>query len=193
VNRHSRPFANLSSKSKPKINQTPTASWLAACDDLGLEVILASHRRARILSKIRGSRKMPGRKIALNLRGLIFLPHIFLLKPGPVRDTPPRIFETIRAPAIRLNMAICPTCVSASAIAPWKIFSAGYPSGASEAKYESNSLSAAKNYERRLSRSSSLPSRQRRRRKQSNVSGEAQPKPSNRRLMRTSRSSFQFN
>jgi hypothetical protein len=50
----------------------------------------------RILSKIGGSRKMPGRKIALNLRGLIFLPHIFLLKPGPVRDTPPRIFETIR-------------------------------------------------------------------------------------------------
>jgi hypothetical protein len=49
-----------------------------------------------ILSKIGGSRKMPGRKIALNLRGLIFLPHIFLLKPGPVRDTPPRIFETIR-------------------------------------------------------------------------------------------------
>jgi uncharacterized protein (DUF433 family) len=48
-----------------------------------------------ILSKIGGSRKMPGRKIALNLRGLIFLPHIFLLKPGPVRDTPPRIFETI--------------------------------------------------------------------------------------------------
>jgi CRP/FNR family transcriptional regulator len=40
---------------------------------------------------------MPGRKIALNLRGLIFLPHIFLLKPGPVRDTPPRIFETIPA------------------------------------------------------------------------------------------------
>jgi hypothetical protein len=40
---------------------------------------------------------MSGRKIALNLRGLIFLPHIFLLKPGPVRDTPPRIFETIRA------------------------------------------------------------------------------------------------
>jgi hypothetical protein len=39
---------------------------------------------------------MPGRKIALNLRGLIFLPHIFLLKPGPVRDTPPRIFETIQ-------------------------------------------------------------------------------------------------
>jgi hypothetical protein len=38
---------------------------------------------------------MPGRKIALNLRGLIFLPHIFLLKPGPARDTPPRIFETI--------------------------------------------------------------------------------------------------
>jgi hypothetical protein len=39
---------------------------------------------------------MPGRKIALNLQGLIFLPHIFLLKPGPVRDTPPRIFETIQ-------------------------------------------------------------------------------------------------
>jgi hypothetical protein len=48
-----------------------------------------------ILSKIGGSRKMPGRKIALNLRGLIFLPHIFLLKPGPVRAPPPRIFETI--------------------------------------------------------------------------------------------------
>jgi hypothetical protein len=57
--------------------------------------------RGCILSKIRGSRKMPGRKIALNLRGLIFLPHIFLLKPGPVRDTPPRIFETILAARIR--------------------------------------------------------------------------------------------
>jgi hypothetical protein len=44
---------------------------------------------------------MPGRKIALNLRGLIFLPHIFLLKPGPVRDPPPRIFETIQAGRIR--------------------------------------------------------------------------------------------
>jgi competence ComEA-like helix-hairpin-helix protein len=51
--------------------------------------------KKRILSKIGGSRKMSGRKIALNLRGLIFLPHIFLLKPGPVRDPPPRIFETI--------------------------------------------------------------------------------------------------
>jgi hypothetical protein len=58
-----------------------------------------------ILSKIGGSRKMPGRKIALNLRGLIFLPHIFLLKPGPVRDTPPRIFETI--PADSLPLEIC--------------------------------------------------------------------------------------
>jgi hypothetical protein len=54
---------------------------------------------------------MPGRKIALNLRGLIFLPHIFLLKPGPVRDPPPRIFETIRsmnnnaAPAISAAMS----------------------------------------------------------------------------------------
>jgi hypothetical protein len=72
----------------------------------------------RILSKIGGSRKMPGRKIALNLRGLIFLPHIFLLKPGPVRDTPPRIFETIQF--IRLPESIigrdhhhCPSQIAA--------------------------------------------------------------------------------
>jgi hypothetical protein len=60
------------------------------------ERTLRQMRKAGILSKIGGSRKMPGRKIALNLRGLIFLPHIFRLKPGPVRDTPPRIFETIQ-------------------------------------------------------------------------------------------------
>jgi hypothetical protein len=38
---------------------------------------------------------MPGRKIALNLRSLIFLPGIFLLRPAPAKGTPPRIFETI--------------------------------------------------------------------------------------------------
>ena len=44
----------------------------------------------------------------------------------------------------RRSMAICPTCVSASAMGPWNSFSADSCSGASEARYASNPSRAAK-------------------------------------------------
>jgi bifunctional DNA-binding transcriptional regulator/antitoxin component of YhaV-PrlF toxin-antitoxin module len=54
---------------------------------------LTEAEKIGILSKIRGSRKMPGRKIALNLRGLIFLPHFFCSSPVRLRTRRPEFLR----------------------------------------------------------------------------------------------------